>query len=113
MRPAEKTTLNGRTTHFTLSYPPSASSSRSASPAPDDYYVLTKSTTNGTASEKDVFVESLIPGQLPMDVYEATLPWWRAAVRRVLVKSVLWESEILAKVQVRCAIQSTVKEGER
>lgn len=44
-------------------------------------------------------MESMIPGQLPMDVYEATLPWWRAAVRRALVGTVLWESKIIAKMQ--------------
>ncbi|KAF9446990.1 hypothetical protein P691DRAFT_707521 [Macrolepiota fuliginosa MF-IS2] len=34
-----------------------------------------------------------------MDVYEATLPWWRAAVRRSLVKTVRWESRVIAKMQ--------------
>ena len=35
-----------------------------------------------------------------MDVYEVTLPKWRAGVRRALVKSVQWESTVIADMQV-------------
>jgi hypothetical protein len=35
------------------------------------------------------------------DVYDATLPVWRAGVRRWLVRSVEWESRVLAVMQVR------------
>ncbi|KAF7321362.1 Sphingosine-1-phosphate phosphatase [Mycena kentingensis (nom. inval.)] len=58
-------------TKFTLSGPPSAASSRTTSPAPED----------------------------PMDVYEATLPRFRAAVRRKLVASIKTESRIIAQLQ--------------
>ncbi|KAG6865552.1 hypothetical protein C0991_001556 [Blastosporella zonata] len=34
-----------------------------------------------------------------MDVYDVTLPWWRAAIRRRLVKIVQWESQVIAKLQ--------------
>lgn len=40
-------------------------------------------------------------GRLPEDVYANTLPWWRAALRRKSVAVVEWESEVIAKWQVR------------
>jgi hypothetical protein len=40
-------------------------------------------------------------GRLPEDVYTNTLPWWRAALRRKCVAVVEWESEVIAKWQVR------------
>lgn len=40
------------------------------------------------------------PGQLPDDVYNATLPRWRAAIRRHLVKVVARESIVIARLQV-------------
>ncbi|KAF5351029.1 hypothetical protein D9756_008418 [Leucocoprinus leucothites] len=90
--------------HFTLSYPPSLASSRAASPAPDlGHSPLDSSRPNGGHAVKveksGLTVEDLVPGKQPMDVYEATLPKWRAAVRRTLVKSVRWESEVVAKMQ--------------
>jgi len=45
--------------------------------------------------------QNIIPGRLATDVYDATLPWWRAAIRRKLLKSVKWESRVLARMQVR------------
>lgn len=36
----------------------------------------------------------------PTDVYDATLSWWRAAVRRKLLGAVKRESGIIAKMQV-------------
>jgi hypothetical protein len=44
--------------------------------------------------------EDPTPGRRPMDVYDVTLPRWRAALRRRLVKTVQRESEIIAKMQV-------------
>lgn len=41
------------------------------------------------------------PGQLPQDVYNSTLPWWRAATRAKLLKAVERESPVLARMQVR------------
>ena len=34
------------------------------------------------------------------DLYDTTLSWWRAGVRRKLVSAVDWESQIIAKMQV-------------
>ncbi len=112
MRAMEGYNRNDNDSRFTLSYPPSVSSSRSASPAPDDHYAFIKSETNDKAREKEDSVEDMIPGRLPVTFYESTLPWWRAAVRRVLVNMVLWESNIIAKMQVSCVFQSTTTEGE-
>ncbi|KIJ63094.1 hypothetical protein HYDPIDRAFT_29782 [Hydnomerulius pinastri MD-312] len=41
------------------------------------------------------------PGQLPIDVYNTTLPWWRAAIRAQILKAVERESPILARMQAR------------
>ena len=88
-----------------FSYLLSPASSRSSSPAPDfgcdshkppeldGSYTLKDQLTN-------LILEDHIPGKKPMDVYEATLPKWRAGVRRALVKSVQWESTVIADMQV-------------
>ena len=34
------------------------------------------------------------------DVYDATLPWWRAAIRRRLVRIIEHESPLIARMQV-------------
>jgi len=88
-----------------FSYPPSPASSRSSSPAPDfgcDPHEPPES--NGSCILKDqitdLTLEDHIPGKKPMDVYEATLPKWRAGVRRALVKLVQWESTVIADMQV-------------
>ncbi|KAJ3556621.1 hypothetical protein NP233_g11939 [Leucocoprinus birnbaumii] len=100
MSTAETQERANKSAHFTLSYPPSVASSRSSSPAPGlDRNSLTSSKTNGKGEKNGLNVEDLVPGKLPMDVYDATLPKWRAAVRRVLVRTVRWESEVLAKMQ--------------
>ncbi|KAF8552134.1 hypothetical protein OG21DRAFT_1511846 [Imleria badia] len=39
------------------------------------------------------------PGQLPDDIYNATLPGWRAAIRTRLVKAVARESIVIGRVQ--------------
>ncbi|KAG6907686.1 hypothetical protein DXG01_007789 [Tephrocybe rancida] len=81
------------TSHFTLSVPGSENSSREPSPAPS----LKR---NGyPASLRNLDEKDPTPGRLPMDVYDVTLPWWRAGIRRKLVTSVQWESEIIAKLQ--------------
>ena len=36
----------------------------------------------------------------PRDVYDTTLSWWRAAIRRRLVQSIHWESRVIARMQV-------------
>lgn len=40
-------------------------------------------------------------GRLPDDVYEKVMSPWRAAIRRVVTKNIVWESEMLAVMQVR------------
>ncbi|KAG6827645.1 hypothetical protein H0H92_011011 [Tricholoma furcatifolium] len=84
------------TDRFTLSVPGSADSSRDSSPAP-----LLK--RNGYPSSlrnlDDALEKDLTPGRLPTNAYDATLPSWRAAIRRRLVKSVKWESEVIARLQ--------------
>ncbi|RDB18722.1 Dihydrosphingosine 1-phosphate phosphatase YSR3 [Hypsizygus marmoreus] len=97
----------GRNTsaHFTVSVPGSENSSRAPSPAPflrgngqsprngDDIYVAIK-----RMSEEQAHLD-VTPGRRPMDVYDATLPWWRAAIRRKLVKAVQKESKVIARMQ--------------
>jgi len=41
------------------------------------------------------------PGLLPGDVYNTTLPRWRAAVRTMLLSSLGWQSIVLARMQDR------------
>ncbi|KAJ7199136.1 sphingosine-1-phosphate phosphatase [Mycena pura] len=65
---------------FTLSGPPS----RVGSPTP-------------SLLREELLEKSL--DDVPMDVYDATLPPWRAAVRRKLVASVHVESALIAKMQ--------------
>jgi len=88
-----------------FSYPPSPASSRSSSPAPNfgcDPHESPESDGSYTLKDQltDLILEDHIPGKKPMDVYEATLPKWRAGVRRALVKSVQWESTVIADMQV-------------
>lgn len=39
-------------------------------------------------------------GLLPDEVYERTLNPWRFALRRLLVRSLAWESRVIASIQV-------------
>ncbi|KAL4258395.1 Phosphatidic acid phosphatase type 2/haloperoxidase domain-containing protein [Pleurotus pulmonarius] len=73
---------------FTVSPSSSAASSRSSSPA-------SLERTRDWRDEKN----DDLPGLNAMDVYEATLPWWRAALRRQIVKNVTWESNVIARIQ--------------
>ena len=43
-------------------------------------------------------------GRLPEDVYAGTLPSWRAALRCQCVARVVWESEVIAELQVHSPI---------
>jgi dihydrosphingosine 1-phosphate phosphatase len=63
--------------------------------------------TWGAKSEKDV---QLVPGSiglLPDEAYERTLGWWRAAIRKRLLRSYIWESNMIAAMQVRNILFST------
>lgn len=74
---------------FTI--PDSPASSRASSPAPD-LKLDEKYEGNGYDSA---------PGQHSSDVYDVTLPKWRAAIRRKIVERVQVESKVVAKIQVR------------
>ncbi|KAJ7863734.1 sphingosine-1-phosphate phosphatase [Mycena olivaceomarginata] len=77
---------------FSLSGPSSAASSRTSSPAP----------TPPTSLREEYLLEKVAQneaGLRPMDVYDATLPAWRAAVRRALVAQIRVESVLVAKMQ--------------
>jgi hypothetical protein len=52
--------------------------------------------------EKSSGVEDILstPGRELPDVYDATLPRWRAAIRRALVRRVEWETQVIARMQV-------------
>ena len=86
---------NNDPVRFTLSLPSSAASSRSSSPAP----VLGKKNDSqvdkalGGGSDES-------PGRLPLDVYDAMLPRWRALIRKTLLRRVESESKIIARMQV-------------
>ncbi|RXW18956.1 hypothetical protein EST38_g6891 [Candolleomyces aberdarensis] len=82
--------------HFTISVPPSVASSRAASPAPsddDNDYFDEKFGPKGERGYDEA------PGQHSTDVYDTTLPWWRAAIRRKVVERVRLESQVIAKIQ--------------
>ncbi|TEB29871.1 hypothetical protein FA13DRAFT_1755388 [Coprinellus micaceus] len=72
---------------FTI--PDSPASSRASSPAPD-LKLDEKYEGNGYDSA---------PGQHSSDVYDVTLPKWRAAIRRKIVERVQVESKVVAKIQ--------------
>lgn len=40
-------------------------------------------------------------GLLPEDVYEEAMNPWRSSIRRRIRNSVIWESDVLARMQVR------------
>ena len=51
-------------------------------------------------ADTDVFEASRdTPGQLPDDIYNVTLPRWRAAIRNHLVKAVTRESIVIGRLQ--------------
>lgn len=81
---------------FTLSVPPSNESSLSSSPA---------SSPVGQGAhpynlDSKPLVHWVSPGIQHKDVYDTSLSWWRAAIRRRLVASVRWESRVIARLQV-------------
>ncbi|KAJ7867139.1 hypothetical protein B0H13DRAFT_2560227 [Mycena leptocephala] len=86
---------SARQVTFTLSGSSSVASSRTVSPAP------TPPTSLGEEAEEYLLEKVALddPGCRPMDVYDATLPAWRAAVRRVLVAQICIESVLVAKMQ--------------
>ena len=60
-------------------------------------------TENGKAvgcPDDDILVVVGAAGRLPEEVYERTLSWWRAGIRRAILRNVEWESRVLAAMQV-------------
>jgi hypothetical protein len=53
---------------------------------------------DGVEDNKDMLDDS--PGTLPDSVYDVQMSWWRAAVRRMLVRSLKHESRVLGYIQV-------------
>ena len=87
---------------FTLSIPDSESSSLSSSPA--------SSPVGQAYNSLNLDRKPLVsPGIQPKDVYDTSLSWWRAAIRRRLVARVRWESRVIARMQVSystiCAVR--------
>ena len=50
--------------------------------------------------EEEMLVVVGAAGRLPEEVYERTLSWWRAGIRRAIVRNVERESRVLATMQV-------------
>ncbi|KAI9567968.1 PAP2 superfamily-domain-containing protein [Boletus coccyginus] len=51
--------------------------------------------------DADTAASEAPPGRLPDDIYNVTLPWWRAVIRTHLVKAVARESIIIGSLQGR------------
>ncbi|KDR76501.1 hypothetical protein GALMADRAFT_120678 [Galerina marginata CBS 339.88] len=96
-----------KSVHFTLSGPPSEASSRSSSPAPSSptlsgppfYQNGFSSDYHDTKLKYNLLDDDDTPEQQRKDVYDSTLSWWRAGLRRKLVATVQWESRLIAKMQ--------------
>lgn len=107
-QPQRGRTERNTSVHFTISVPGSADSSRASSPAQSlrgDSTKISGGASGKTALGKEKsyrgLEDDLLPGRGPQDVYDVTLPRWRAAIRRRLVRTVQVESEIIAKMQVQ------------
>lgn len=71
------------------------SDSRSTTP---DLYMKPKEKAPVAQSEGESVVDAI--GLLPDEVYERTLNPWRFALRRLLVRSLAWESRVIGTIQV-------------
>ncbi|KAG6871786.1 hypothetical protein C0995_016626 [Termitomyces sp. Mi166 len=85
-----------RSSHFALSVPGSENTSRESSPAPS---LRRNGYPAPLANLDDGSDDDTTPGLLPTDVYDVTLPRWRAAIRRRIMRSVQWESKVIARLQ--------------
>ncbi|KAH9477378.1 Dihydrosphingosine 1-phosphate phosphatase [Psilocybe cubensis] len=77
---------------------------KASSPAPT--HSRETSYQNGVTHDLDVqslkqrfLTNDVTPGLQGKDVYDSTLSWWRAGIRRKLVATVQWESWIIAAMQ--------------
>ncbi|ESK92555.1 pap2 domain protein [Moniliophthora roreri MCA 2997] len=85
--------------HFELDVD-SAPSSRAASPTPERSGAQKAYLYHTEAGNYlDPRFEVSPPGRQRLDVYDATLSWWRAGIRKKLVKTVAKESRVIAKMQ--------------
>ena len=85
---------------FTFSVPPSYESDASSLASSPASSPVGQGFNHLTLDEHDDLVDQVSPGMQPKDVYDKSLSWWRAAIRRRLVASVHWESEVIARMQV-------------
>ncbi|KAK7685024.1 hypothetical protein QCA50_011859 [Cerrena zonata] len=69
-----------------------------ARPPPDVDFVGEKTSLDETTTQDLNLIHGGV-GRLPDEVYERALPWWRYAVRKRIVKTVEWESKVLANMQ--------------
>ncbi|SRR6266550_3131060 len=89
-----------RAAQFSLSLPSSAASSRNSSPAPLNR--ISRDANPDNAPDES-------PGRLPVDVYDAMLPRWRADIRKRLLRTVELESKVIARMQVRWSTKSLLE----
>lgn len=82
---------------------PSNGSSLSSSPASSPVGQGAHPYNNLNLDSKPL-VHWVSPGIQPKDVYDTSLSWWRAAIRRRLVASVRCESRVIARMQVSCRL---------
>ena len=82
---------------FTLTIPQSIESSPSSSPVSSP---VGQGVHHYNSLDSKPLVNWVSPGIQPKDVYDTSLSWWRAAIRRRLVASVHRESRVIARMQV-------------
>jgi len=68
---------------------------------------VNKTNLNDIKSKLNVLDDDHTPGHHARDVYDTTLSWWRAGVRRKLVSAVHYESQIIAKIQVSLSFSTS------
>ena len=79
------------------------SESRSSSVSPtEDRHVWDEKTGYGVEEDGEGEGEGEVCiGLLPDEVYEEAMNSWRSSIRRRIRDSVVWESDVLARMQVR------------
>ena len=65
--------------------------------SPPDYYAPNVVVKNKNHQQNT----TAAAGRLPEEIYASTLPSWRAALRRQCLAVVEWETEVIARWQVR------------
>ena len=75
---------------------------RASSPDLEDHPDVNGEANGPTFEKSTEVLMDVSPGVLPNDVYDSVLPWWRAGIRRFLVKNLKKESGWIAAMQVSC-----------